>query len=366
MTRVNFCLIVSVALLCGMGFLMVYNTSSAELIDVRGIAHINQPLIKQLIHGFGGLFVALAMYYFGYEFFLDNSQLIFWATVGLLVLVLIPGIGQEINGARRWFRLAGVSIQPSEMMKFVLPLYAISVFWEGDVSFRDFIKHLVIMAVPILLILIEPDNGTAAICIATLITIFFLTGIRWTYWAVPIAALCLVGGSLALKMDHVTHRLAVYLNPELDLLGKGHQPFQAKIATGSGGLYGRGFGQSLQKFSYLPEARSDYIAAIYAEEFGFVGVVFLMALYCTIAAFGFRIASTSRDVRGFYLATILTFLITFQAFLNLGIVSGLLPSKGTNLPFFSQGGSSLTTNLMILALLCSVSRVRRQKWLVAS
>ena len=144
------------------------------------------------------------------------------------------------------------------------------------------------------------------------------------------------------------------MNPEYDLRGKGHQPHQAKIAAGSGQMWGKGIGESLQKLEYLPEARSDYIAAIFAEECGFVGIMGLIFLYMLIGFCGFHIATSAQDIEGFYVASIFTFLICFQAFLNLGVVSGLLPSKGTNLPFFSQGGSSLLANMMAVSILLRV------------
>ena len=177
---------------------------------------------------------------------------------------------------------------------------------------------------------------------------------KWVYWVVPITIVAVSGVTLAFNMKHARDRIYIYLHPEADLLGKGHQPYQAKIAAGSGGLFGRGLGESLQKLNYLPEARSDYIAAIYAEEFGFVGISLLILLYIGIALLGFRIASSCRDVWGHYLASIFTFMIAFQAFLNLGVVSGVLPSKGTNLPFFSQGGSSLWSNMIMVAILINI------------
>jgi cell division protein FtsW len=165
-----------------------------------------------------------------------------------------------------------------------------------------------------------------------------------------------LGGAIASQRPHVNDRIRIYLNPELDLLGKGHQPFQAKIAAGSGGLFGRGVGESLQKLNYLPEARSDYIAAIFAEEFGFVGMLFLILIYMIIVYLGFNLATRSGTREGYVLATSLTFLLGLQAFLNLGVVCGLLPSKGTNLPFFSHGGSNFLANAMILCTILTVDQ----------
>jgi cell division protein FtsW len=176
------------------------------------------------------------------------------------------------------------------------------------------------------------------------------------YWAVPLFVISLLGATAAYHMPHVHDRIQIYLHPERDLRGKGHQPHQAKIAAGSGQLLGRGLGESLQKLNYLPEARSDYIAAIYAEELGFIGVLAMIGLYITLASSGFVIAMHSKEKGAFLLAAILTFLISIQAFLNLGVVSGLLPSKGMTLPFFSQGVSSLMFNFIALFILLDISR----------
>jgi cell division protein FtsW len=188
-----------------------------------------------------------------------------------------------------------------------------------------------------------------------------LSRIRFTYWALPLSLLLGVGALGAYQLPYVHDRIEIYLHPELDLKGKGHQPHQAKIAAGSGQLFGRGLGESLQKLNYLPEARSDYIAAIFAEEMGFVGIFGLIAMYAVFTFSGIAIATQARDKGGFLLASILTYLISAQAFLNLGIVSGLLPSKGMTLPFFSQGGSSLIVNISALFLLLDIARKARRE-----
>jgi cell division protein FtsW len=229
-------------------------------------------------------------------------------------------------------------------------------------SGKAFLKILGKVAIPIGLILIEPDNGTVFILLTTLFILFLLTRVKWVYWALPLAVLCSVGGIVAAQMPHVSTRIQIYLHPEQDLRGKGHQPYQARIATGSGRLFGKGFGESLQKLEYLPEARSDYIAAIFAEECGFVGIFGLVLLYMLLSYSGFSMAQRAASMQGFYLIAIFTFLISFQAFLNLGVVSGLLPSKGTNLPFFSQGGSSLLANIFACALILNSARHSQEEY----
>jgi cell division protein FtsW len=293
----------------------------------------------------------------GYVSVLRLSPFMLFACVLLLLLVFVPHIGQEINGAKRWIGIAGIGLQPSEFVKYLIPIYFIDrITVKRPESFFDFINLLVVFLFPLGLILIQPDSGTTAMILFTLIILFFLTRIPWLYWMMPLLVISIIGCAMAYQMPHVRNRLEIYIHPEKDLRGKGHQPFQARIAAGSGGLWGKGLGESMQKLNYLPEARSDYIAAIYAEEFGFVGICFLIVLYMIIAFSGFSIAIHSKRKEGFYLASIITFMIAFQAFLNLGVVSGLLPSKGITLPFFSQGGSSLINHFLIIAILLSIAK----------
>ena len=351
-------LIGSVALLFSFGLLMVFNTTSAEIIDrfVEGGTHA--PLLKQLLYGGVGISAGMIVYFWGYESLLKQSPILLAITALLLCFLFIPSIGQTINGSRRWLSIFGVSFQPSECVKILVPLVYIRWFLmqEKVIPFRSFAKILMGLFIPIILILLEPDHGTTAILFSLLVVLFFLTRIRFVYWALPLLVIMSVGICGAYRLPYVKTRIQIYLHPELDLKGKGHQPHQAKIAAGSGQLFGRGLGESLQKLNYLPEARSDYIAAIFAEEMGFVGVLGLIALYLTLTFSGIAIAMRAQNPEGFLLASILTFLISIQAFLNLGIVSGLLPSKGMTLPFFSQGGSSLVVNMIAFFLLLDIAR----------
>lgn len=341
-----------------MGLLMVFNTTSAEIIDRSLAINTHTALLKQTLYGCVGIVCGLIAYRCGYEFLVRWSAPLLIAGSFLLVLLFIPGIGAVINGARRWLLVFGYSFQPSECIKILIP--AVYIHWylrqEKPIALIPFLKILAWLSIPIGLILLEPDNGTTCIILSLLILLFFLTRVRLFYWAFPILLLISLGGVAAYHMPHVRGRLEIYIHPELDLRGKGHQPHQAKIAAGSGQLFGRGLGESLQKLNYLPEARSDYIAAIYAEETGFVGILVLIVLYMMLTYAGFAIAIQTTDQGAFLLASVLTFLISIQAFLNLGIVSGLLPSKGMTLPFFSQGGTSLMVNMAILFILLDISR----------
>lgn len=341
---------------------MVFNTTSAEIIDRSLETNTHAALFKQIVYGCVGIFCGMIAYRFGYEWLIRWSVPLLIAASILLALLFVPGIGTTINGARRWLIVLGYSFQPSECVKILVP--AVYIRWylkqEKPIALIPFLKILGWLSIPIALILMEPDNGTTALIFLLLVVLFFLTRIRLLYWALPLCILVGLGAAAASQMPHARSRIEIYFHPELDLRGKGHQPHQSKIAAGSGKLLGRGFGESLQKLNYLPEARSDYIAAIYAEETGFVGILALIALYMTFSYAGFAIAIRSHDRAAFFLCAILTFLISIQAFLNLGIVSGLLPSKGMTLPFFSQGGTSLMVNIAILFILLDISRKSKE------
>lgn len=361
MRRPRLAFILVAAILFSMGLLMVYNTSSADILDRALDAHLHQAMVRQIVYAIAGVAVGFAVWWLGYRQLLQLSLPMLLLTSFLLLLVFVPGIGLARNGAHRWIRLAGYTLQPSELAKLTLPLYFISAISRrarkgGPIDLLFFGKVVAIVGLPMLLILLEPDNATIAIFGMIFLVLFFLTRIPFRFWLIPILLFGAVGGTVALQLPYVSHRIQVYLHPEMDLQGRGHQPYQAKIAAGSGELWGKGLGESLQKLTYLPEAQNDYIAAIYAEELGWAGMVLLILLYALLAAWGYQMALCAADLEGFYVAGAMTFLIALQVFLNLAVVSGLIPSTGLNLPLFSQGGSSLMANLVAIGLLLSVDR----------
>jgi cell division protein FtsW len=361
-TITRFLLFLSVVSLFALGLVMIFNTTSAEVLDHALSKNTHQVIFKQIIFASLGILIARAVYMIGYQRLIQWSPILLGLFTLLLILVLLPGIGREVNGSKRWISLFGFSFQPSEFVKYWIPAYLIfrlSSIDEKKLSFKSFTSLIGLVSIPMILILIEPNNGTVAVVGLLVLVLCVLSEIPFKYWATPLLALILIGGASASQLPYFTARIKVYLNPELDLRGKGHQPYQAKIAAGSGEWTGRGPGNSLQKLSYLPEAQNDYIAAIYAEEFGFIGILFLIVLYMIIAYVGFTIAFQATDKEGFYLGAITTFLISFQAFMNLGVVSGILPSTGLNLPFFSQGGTSLMANMMGIGILITIAEGKK-------
>lgn len=343
------------------GLLTVYNTSSAEIIDRAQARSIHAALLRQGIYASLGLCAGSIAWWVGPQILLRHPWIVWTVVCIALAACFIPGIGQAANGASRWLRIGPVSIQPSEIAKLVLPVLAVA--WlrrETSLSWVRFCRYMLACAVPIGLILLEPDNGTTLIALFSLGLVLFLGRVPAKFWALPMAVLLVIGGGAASQMPHVHHRLAVYLHPELDLRGKGHQPYQARIAVGSGGFSGRGLGKGLQKLEYLPEAQNDYIAAIVAEEAGFLGMTGLIALYCSLLMGGTWVAMR---LQGWdqVLAASFVALLCVQAFLNLGVVSGVLPSTGINLPLFSQGGTSLLCNLILVGWLVRFGTMPRHR-----
>lgn len=357
-------ILVCVTILFAIGLMMVFNTSSAEVLD-RALTHsTHRALVRQLCYAFCGFLLALCVWRVGYVHLLHLSPYLLTIAIGFLLLTFVPGIGKACHGSHRWISLGPFTLQPSEFVKYLIPMVYIEWIvhlYKHQITFGTFAKILAFFALPLLLILLEPDNGSVAVIGVSLLPLFFMSGLRVRYWALPMALFLLVGATVAWQLPYVRGRLEVYLHPEQDLQGKGHQPYQAKIAAGSGRLFGRGPGGSLQKLTYLPEAQNDYIAAIYAEECGFLGILVLVTLYMVLAYGGISIALRTPTVLGSYLAMTITFLVAIQAFFNLGVVSGLLPSKGVSLPFFSQGGSSLVANIMGIALLLNIEKYEEKK-----
>ncbi|ANH78702.1 Cell division protein FtsW [Candidatus Chlamydia sanziniae] len=340
-----------------LGLIMVFDTSSAEVLDRSLTCSTHKAFVRQVTYLILGLGISSLIYVMGWKDFLKISPILLLGASVALVYVLIPGLGICRNGARRWLGFGQLTLQPSEFVKYLVPLVAIeylTLYPQYRQQLQLFLKFTAILFVPIILIALEPDNGSAAVIASSLVPVFIMTSVRLRYWFLPLICIAILGGSLAYRMPYVRHRLNVYLHPELDIKGRGHQAYQAKIAAGSGKLFGKGPGASLQKLTYLPEAQNDYIAAIYAEEFGFLGVLLLIFLYMCFVYGGYAIAMKASSIEGASLAIVITLIISMQAFMNLGVVSGLLPSKGVNLPFFSQGGSSLIANMCGVTLLLKV------------
>lgn len=348
-----------VALILFLGLLTLFSATSGEALDHSGEGATYAPLLRQLLCLLIGALAGYLCFFLGARRVLAWSPLLLALTLVALALLFVPGLGREVNGSKRWLTLFAFSFQPSEVAQFFIPPYLIHLSFKrgGDrVSWSLLLKMAAPPLLALFLLLLEPNNGGAALLLVTLFVAAPLLPLPLRYWALPLFAASLVLLPLAWRHPYVQARLRVYLHPESDRLGRGHQPYQAKVAAGSGGLLGKGAGQSWQKLSYLPEAQNDYIAAIFAEEYGFIGISSLIALYALFTLFGIGCALTAEESEELALAGSYSLLIGLQAFINLAIVSGLLPTTGMNLPFFSQGGTSLVINLCAVGTICSTAK----------
>lgn len=276
------------------------------------------------------------------------SRLWMLLSVLLLVVVLIPGIGREVNGSRRWLSLGGFTLQVSELVKVATVVF-LAAYLEThreklSQSWQEFAKLIAVIAVLTLLLLLEPDFGSAVVLSSTFMALLFLGGSRLSHFTLVAVLALLAMLWLAEASPYRMARLASFMDPWSDPFNSGYQLIQSLIAFGRGEWFGVGLGQSVQKMLYLPEAHTDFVFAIFAEEFGFIGVVCLLGLYTAMVVRILQLGKQAISLQNWYAAFVLLgfgMLISGQTFINLGVNAGLLPTKGLTLPFVSYGGSSL-------------------------
>ena len=350
-------LILALLMMCGL--LTLFSATYYKAID-KGDALLEVK--KQLIGvGLGGFLMFLTSR-IPYRFW-QRPRVVILALTGsfaLLVLVLIPGIGVYVNGSRRWLNVAGLSFQPSELAKIASVLYLAS-----TLSFRlkqverlwtGILPLLAVPAAMFLLILQQPNLSTAGSIMIVAVLMMLLAGARWKHLSLMGIAGLAVGFAYAWVEPYRRERLLSFRNPFAQMSDEGYQLSQSLIAIGSGGLFGRGLGQGRQKFSYLPYPESDFIFAIIGEDFGLFGCCVVILLFVAFAVAGMRIALNCQDRYGCLLAAGITAMISVQAFINIGVVVGILPTTGLPLPFFSVGGTSISLLMAAVGILFNISR----------
>jgi len=345
-------LLVGILLLALFGLLAVFDASVAiSLRDFNDKFYLLRSQAIWLVLGLSQMTIAS---FVNYQIFLRASPLLLLTGLIFLVLVLLPGFGIRALGARRWLALGQVVFQPTEFVKISFILYSASFLAKR----KDWGYFFVILAITLCLVLAEPDLGTAIVIAITGMGIFFASG--GSLWKFGVFCLLAgVGGSLAIfTSPYRKERLIAFLNPLSDPLGASYHVRQALIAIGSGGLWGLGLGQSRQKFEYLPEATTDSIFAIIAEELGFVGSLTLILLYLFLILRIFHLAKTCPEKEGSLLLTGVGVWLGGQTLINLGAMTALLPLTGVPLPLISYGGSSLVASLVGLGIVLSVLRHR--------
>jgi cell division protein FtsW len=355
-------LLFTTLLLVVFGFL-IFSSASLGLLAREGV-QFSSVAFSQFIFGVCGGIIALFIFArIPYRVYRPYAPYIFGVALALTLLVFIPGIGYEANGARRWLLIFGLSLQPAEILKiaFVLGLaWYYSVYYRRlqDIRFAlgGLLGGLFIVGVVLLL---QPDTGTFLILGATGVAITLSAGIKYRHIAVlGIVLLCGVA-LLALSRPYLLERVTTFMDPTSDPSGSGYQIKQSLIAIGSGGLIGRGFGQSVQKFSYLPEPIGDSIFSVAAEEFGFLGSITLLGLLVFFALRGLYIASWAPDRFGGLTVIGIVILIITQSFLNIGSMVGLVPLTGEPLTFISHGGTSLLLTMVGVGIVLNISRYKK-------
>lgn len=317
---------------------------------------------KQLIGIALGTAAMVATSRIPYRFWRDT-----WVVIGalglsavLLILVIIPGVGVYLNGSRRWLSIAGMSFQPSEFAKIAVVLYMATTLTYRGKRIRSLIFGIVpVLLVPgvvFLLILQQPNLSTAGSILITSFIMILIAGAKWNHLLMMLAGGIGVGGFYAWSAPYRRERLLSFTDPFAKMNDEGYQLAQSLIAFGSGGLFGMGLGMGRQKYAYLPYPESDFIFAIVGEDFGFAGCVAVIALFVAFMLAGMRIATRCRDKFGALLAAGITCSITVQAFLNMGVVIGILPTTGLPLPFFSAGGTSISITMAAVGILMNISR----------
>lgn len=346
--------------LVGIGVVMVFSSSSIRV--APGAEFDPFVFIKRHLMFVGAGLLAMGIIAcINHNFWMRLAKPLYLLGLALLVLTLIPSIGTEYNGARRWIRFGGVGLQPSDFAKLALIVavaaYATIRRRELNSFRRGFIPACAFTGIYCVLVMAQPDLGTALFLAASSFVVLLAGGLRMRHVLLVVMLLVPIAvGVMYSKFDHVQDRVLVFLNPEADPRGKGHQIRQSLIAIGSGGVEGQGLGNSMQKLYYLPEQETDFIFAVLAEEGGFIGSFLTLLLFIALLYTGAQIARRSPDRFGSLLALGVTGAIGLQAAINVAVVTASVPTKGIGLPFISFGGSSCFFYLCAAGIVLSVAR----------
>ncbi|MBI2086574.1 MAG: putative lipid II flippase FtsW [Candidatus Zambryskibacteria bacterium] len=354
-------LIITVILIVA-GF-FIFSSASLGLLARESSNYSNVAFSQTVLGLFLGTVAMLVATRLDFKIWKSSAFYILFAAIILNILVLHPFVGIEHGGARRWIELGQFSFQPSEVLKFAFIIYFAA--WAAGAkekmrTFRwGFLPLLALIGICGWLLLKQPDTDTFLLIVLTGMAMFIAAAGRWRY-----ILFCLLAGLIGLSFlaysrPYVKERLETFVNPTADSLGASYQIQQSLIAIGSGGLFGKGFGQSVQKFTYLPEPVGDSVFAVAAEEFGFVGSVLLLAIFALFATRGLKIASRTPSAFGRLTVVGIVIMIISQAFVNIGAMLGVLPLSGITLPFVSHGGTSLFITLFEVGVVLSISKTQK-------
>lgn len=348
-------MLMAIALTC-FGVVMVYSSSNI-MADKR--FHDSFFFLKrQGLFAIVGFAIMLGVMHIDYRFWKKMAVPALLLCLVLLVMVLIPGIGGKAGGSSRWIKLPGFNLQPSEMAKLALIMYMAYSLDKKQDKVKSlgsgFIPYMIVLMILIACLVLQPDLGGALTLAAVAMTMLFAAGTRLTY-ILSMFLLALPFLTYKLSKGYHKSRIDAFLNPWSDPEGKGFQIIQSWLALGTGGVFGQGLGEGKQKLFYLPEAHTDFILSVVGEELGFVGVLIIIGMFFLLVQRAMRISVAAPDTFGRFLALGIAVLFGIESSVNMGVVTGLLPTKGLALPFISYGGSSLLISLFAVGILLNIS-----------
>jgi cell division protein FtsW len=340
------------------GMIMVYSSSAIMAADRfhDGFYFLKRQVLYTLI---GFICMAVATY-FNHQNWRKLAFLSLGVSILLLGLVFVPGLGVSVGGAMRWLRVPGFTLQPAEFVKLALVLYLAHSLTRKKEMVRSlskgYLPYMIVLAVLLGMLLLQPDMGSAMIIAGVAMSMLFVAGVRWVYLALTVLISLPMLYFLVMAVDYRRRRIMAFLDPWDDPFDTGFQIIQSLVAFGKGGILGQGLGVGEQKLFYLPEAHTDFIFSVIGEELGLVGVILIAGLFLLLVLSGIRIALACQDPFGRNLAFGLSTLLGLEAFVNLSVCMGLLPTKGLPLPFISYGGSSLLVCLIAVGILLNISQ----------
>ena len=351
-------LLIIVTILICIGVIMVYSSSSCYAYERFNDSAFY--LKKHVMHFMIGLVLAIFAVRFDYRKIKKHAKILLAISIFSLILVLLPGIGHEAGGARRWVRIGILGFQPSEFAGLFLIIYLADGLERKQTYIRNFfygfLPLLLISGIVVSLILMQPDLGTAVVFLALSIIMLFVSGANMLHLFPPVLASIPALYFLIFRVPYRLKRIIGYLDPWGDAERSGFQIVQSFLALGSGGILGVGLGSSRQKLFYLPQAHTDFIFSIIGEELGLIGTLGIVFLFSAFVYLGIKISIKTKDLFGKFLALGITFSIALKAIINIAVSTGAIPTKGLPLPFVSYGGTALIFNMVGVALLLNIAK----------
>ncbi|HVY53530.1 MAG TPA: putative lipid II flippase FtsW [Gammaproteobacteria bacterium] len=360
----DYLLILNVLALILLGLLMV--TSASITVSAQELHQPFHYFFRQMIYLIAGCGIGAIIMQFEIETWEHYSWLFLILALLFLTLVIIPGVGRSVNGSMRWIGAGPLGFQVSEFAKLAMIIYMSAYLWRHNEEIKTelsgFLKPMGILAVISLLLLKEPDFGALVVITVTTLGLMFLAGMKIQHFIALFAAALAGLSALAISAPYRLARLTSFMNPWAHPFDSGYQLTQSLIAFGRGGWWGVGLGKSIQKLFYLPEAHTDFLFAVIAEELGLIGTLFVIALFALLVLRVFKIGRRAQEL-GKHFAGFMAYgfamWIAIQFVVSIGVNSGILPTKGLTLPFMSYGGSSLLINCMMIALVLRIDYENR-------